>query len=708
MGQALFDFIKQSAYLIIGIINWAFKHIPYNTSVFVEKNTELIQRADVLNARLVLWITGFIKGVKVEDPAARALVWSLVLWFIAVWAGWQIYSHRRFFLGMFPATALLVFILDYTGRRMEILWFHLALLLFLFGLTNYAQLHSRWDRTHIDYSDSTGMDTLIVTGVLTFGLVLASFVFSTISIKDLLENYREWRASSNEAQAEALGLEPASDTSVFTSLDKGLPRAHLITAGPTLSRKLAMTISTGDLPPMSSNAQPTVPRYYWRTLTYSNYTGSGWTNPTLPLEDISAGQSLVDPVNSNVRIVHQQVTFPNDSSKRLYWAGKLISADVPFRAVWIHKTDSTPPSAPPPDSDLMAALASVTSFNAESAILNVSAEELRASTGAYPAWVTRRFLTLPDSVPERVRALARDLTASGLTPYDRAIAIQTYLRQYPYSLEVPTPPAGRDVADYFLFDLKKGYCDYYATSMVVLARAAGLPARLVVGYANGNYNLEKAQYIVTENYAHSWVEIYFAGVGWVEFEPTASQPVINYLDKQQNETVVQPLQQPESKLEQWKVIVWNAVSNSWVLALLALTTLLIIPLLSDLRTRFLEPVPAVAFTYKRLRRFARPTSGFLPADQTTYQYESALTEKLSTLGLPTKLLFRIHEELHQLTRLYSNSLFSPHPTTQAEALNALRAWSRLRWRLIFANLVSIKNRMQTLVLSSSKHQSAIK
>ena len=82
------------------------------------------------------------------------------------------------------------------------------------------------------------------------------------------------------------------------------------------------------------------------------------------------------------------------------------------------------------------------------------------------------------------------------------------------------------MADYFLFDLKQGYCDYYATSMVVLARAAGLPARLVVGYANGSYDHERAQYIVTENYAHSWVEIYFADIGWVEFEPTSSQPVI--------------------------------------------------------------------------------------------------------------------------------------------------------------------------------------
>ena len=82
------------------------------------------------------------------------------------------------------------------------------------------------------------------------------------------------------------------------------------------------------------------------------------------------------------------------------------------------------------------------------------------------------------------------------------------------------------MVDYFLFDLKEGYCDYYATSMAILARAAGLPSRLVVGYASGDYDPANNRYVVTEADAHSWVEIYFTGRGWVEFEPTASLPLI--------------------------------------------------------------------------------------------------------------------------------------------------------------------------------------
>ena len=138
----------------------------------------------------------------------------------------------------------------------------------------------------------------------------------------------------------------------------------------------------------------------------------------------------------------------------------------------------------------------------------------------------RRYLGLPKVTPERVLALARDLTKNAATPYDRALAIETYLRKFPYTLDVEPPPSNRDVVDYFLFTSQMGYCDYYASAMVVMARAAGLPARIVVGYASGEYDASTAQYIIRMKDAHTWAEIYFPGIGWVEFEPTASQPLI--------------------------------------------------------------------------------------------------------------------------------------------------------------------------------------
>jgi transglutaminase-like putative cysteine protease len=145
--------------------------------------------------------------------------------------------------------------------------------------------------------------------------------------------------------------------------------------------------------------------------------------------------------------------------------------------------------------------------------------ELREAGTDYPSEVAARYLALPD-VPQRVLDLAQELTAQAETPYDKALAIEKHLRSYDYDLEVPPPPPGEDVADYLLFKTRRGYCDYYATAMTVMLRSVGIPARHAVGYVLGTYDFRRDAYRVTQRDAHAWVEVYFAGYGWVEFEPT--------------------------------------------------------------------------------------------------------------------------------------------------------------------------------------------
>jgi hypothetical protein len=147
---------------------------------------------------------------------------------------------------------------------------------------------------------------------------------------------------------------------------------------------------------------------------------------------------------------------------------------------------------------------------------------LRAAGSDYPPDVARLYLALPD-LPARVRALAQEVATGAATPYDQALALEAYLRQFPYDLTIAEPPAGRDVVDYFLFDGRAGYCDYYASAMVVMARSLGIPARLAIGYATGDYDPNSRAFVVREENAHSWPELYFPGAGWVRFEPTAAQ-----------------------------------------------------------------------------------------------------------------------------------------------------------------------------------------
>lgn len=170
------------------------------------------------------------------------------------------------------------------------------------------------------------------------------------------------------------------------------------------------------------------------------------------------------------------------------------------------------------------------------------------------------YLQLPDSLPGRVRELAASITAPYSDPYDKALAIERYLREhYTYSLDPEEPGEGRDFADHFLFEAQTGYCDHFSTAMAVLLRAAGIPARWVKGFAPGEEvdgdevpalldaagltpdaatirmleaaaeagftipagaDADWSYTLIRNSDAHSWVEAYLPGIGWVAFEPT--------------------------------------------------------------------------------------------------------------------------------------------------------------------------------------------
>jgi hypothetical protein len=157
-------------------------------------------------------------------------------------------------------------------------------------------------------------------------------------------------------------------------------------------------------------------------------------------------------------------------------------------------------------------------------VSDADATSLRQASTDYPDWVWQRYTQLPLSLPERVRLLAEEITAGADTPYDRALAIEQYLRRsITYTLTPPDLPEGRDYVDFLLFDSQQDYCNGYASAMTVLARSVGIPARLAVGYAEGEYDAEREVFRVRETNAHSWPELYFPRYGWIEFEPTASE-----------------------------------------------------------------------------------------------------------------------------------------------------------------------------------------
>lgn len=134
------------------------------------------------------------------------------------------------------------------------------------------------------------------------------------------------------------------------------------------------------------------------------------------------------------------------------------------------------------------------------------------------------YTQLPNEIPQRVYDLAEQITAGKANDYEKLKAIESYLKNnYTYSKKPGNIPKGRDAVDYFLFESKKGYCEYFASSMAVLARCVGIPTRIAQGYlVEVSPYGSKTVYEVTESNAHAWVEGYIEGVGWIPFEPTAN------------------------------------------------------------------------------------------------------------------------------------------------------------------------------------------
>ncbi len=169
-------------------------------------------------------------------------------------------------------------------------------------------------------------------------------------------------------------------------------------------------------------------------------------------------------------------------------------------------------------------------YTVVSSIPIASPDKLRSVAADYPDWVKDKYLQLPSELPQRVRDLALQVTQGASNQYDKAKAVEQFLRQYTYNENVPFVPRNRDAVDYFLFDIKQGYCTSYASAMVVMLRSVGIPARMVTGFTTGTYDEAQNGYVVLDSNAHAWPEVYFPGYGWVPFEPTSSRPPIQLGD----------------------------------------------------------------------------------------------------------------------------------------------------------------------------------
>jgi hypothetical protein len=676
--------------LLAGILHQWPGPPPLDWTAISSALTDLWAGATALALRAWDWALTLAIGDSVFDPVAATLVWALAVWLVSAWAGWMVRRNSRPLLGLTPAGVLMTAALSYAGGKAYALLVLLGATLLLLALTAYDSILRRWQLAGTDFPE-VGGEVAAVVGFLSAALVLAAWLTPSLSVQRVIEfvqNLGVEQGDGVEAAADSLGLaqrpgEGPSSTAGRTSAGE-LPRHHLLGAGPELGEDVVLVVMTGDLPPRLSAHElewmrVTVPRYYWRGVTYDRYTHGGWFASEAEMVEYAAGEPAAAYTSTDTRkMVRQGVQAVGDTGGMLYAAGTLVVADQDYAVAWRSNGDA------------FAATIKAETYQAESLVSMVTEEQLRSAGGNYPDWVRERYLALPDGIPQRVLSLARDLTATGLTPYDRARAIEVYLRDIPYTLNVPVPPMGRDVVDYFLFDLRKGYCDYYATAMVVLARAAGIPARYVAGYASGRYDSYDARYVVTEADAHAWVEVYFPDYGWVEFEPTSGRLPIDRSGEAAPFGKSEPIgvMRPAASM-------WARLGQGWrsllagVLVLLALTGL-VWWAADDLWLRRMRPAEVVATIYGRLRRYGRHLAVPMQAGDTPYEFFASLTEWAARLARERRwgsVLAPAAREVRRLIEFYVLASYGPHSPSALDRSRAIEAWKRARWRLWLARLM---------------------
>jgi transglutaminase-like putative cysteine protease len=257
----------------------------------------------------------------------------------------------------------------------------------------------------------------------------------------------------------------------------------------------------------------------WRGMIFDRYDGTSWFGDTddarpivgnpanYPLEFRDLGPRVIVSQTFYVEVEQPNAIFAASNPEQIFFDGGLQIDD--------NGALRTP-----------ATLTPGTVYSVISAKGAASANELRTIDvrGNIEDHVVK-YLQLPRALPRRVADLARRVTANARTDYDRVKAIENYMREnYRYSLDSPIPPPGRDAVDHFLFDTDVGFCEQFASAMVVMLRSLGIPARVVAGYAVGSRNPFTGYYDVRASDAHAWVEVYFPRYGWYEFDPTFNVP----------------------------------------------------------------------------------------------------------------------------------------------------------------------------------------
>ncbi|HXH22031.1 MAG TPA: transglutaminase domain-containing protein [Dehalococcoidia bacterium] len=473
-------------------------------------------RVRELYDRMDLWFTALTTGGISNDNLPFVVMVVALTYLTAYVSAWSLFRWYNAWIGLIPGGLALLTNISYLPGQSSG-----ALMVFLFGsILLVSRMHvlrreRDWRRSGTRYPDLISLHVLNVTVWVALALILFAWVLPVGSGGGLL--YDVWQ----KATAPIAG--PFQEMGrVFASIDsKKGGTVHRF--GSTLPLQGEITLGGGQV----AEVVPPEAPLFLRAQTYDQYTSQGWKisgSSTITSTSWPALRALQSPEEARRqfrRPISVQIT-PSRRQNVILSAGQPLSVSVDSRVVY--GADQSDVTSIRPSGTLNRGV----EYRVEGTISSASQTRLRQAGTSYPAWIAP-YLQLPDSLPRNVVNQALDLTRGMDNAYDKATAIEQFLRtNFPVDTKIQPAPPNRDSVAYFLFDARRGYFDYHASAMVVMLRSLGIPARIAVGYVvrPADRLPDTSTYILSEANAFAWPEVYFPGLGWVEFNPTPSEPRI--------------------------------------------------------------------------------------------------------------------------------------------------------------------------------------
>jgi molybdopterin-binding protein len=476
------------------------------------------ERSLDLFARQIDWLQKAFGGGTSRDGIVFVLQTAAVFWLLGYTAAWYTFRKLRIWRVILPTGLVLLSVVYYYYGPKPLLYYlavYIILALIYIARTYLIEQEGVWRAAAVRYERGIWFNFIragLVTALLLLSVayVMPTFAAST-TVNDMFRDTRGPWQDFQETWTRLFAALRAYGTNTTDPYQDSM-----VLGGPrSISNDLVMDIYV----------PRELPNLYWRAIALDTYNDGGWTakewDTTLHFPDDGF---LTVPELAAREVITQTVVNYIPNSSFLYAAPEVIGSS---RQMFVDANlDEN-------EEMLVTAVRSRFVLNlgdqyaVASRISNADVESLRLAATTYPDWVRATYLQVSDDLTPETLALAAELTADYDNPYDKATAVQNYLREnIAYNDQIAAPPPNVEPIHYTLFESKEAYCTYYASAMALMLRSQGIPTRIVNGYGQGSFDEDTNSYRVRASNAHTWVEVYFPDYGWIQFEPTASMPVV--------------------------------------------------------------------------------------------------------------------------------------------------------------------------------------